>query len=102
PFSVPSVAMRTGNFSELLRNLGAVNPQTGQPAGIIVDPTQCTVVGTTRTCAPFPGNIIPTNRIDPTSNQLLEFYPEPNNGSVGLVNNHLALQDRKINKYQYT
>jgi hypothetical protein len=37
--------MRNGNFSELLSNLGAINPQTGQPAGILVDPTQCTVVG---------------------------------------------------------
>ena len=77
-YSVPSSAMRNGNFSELLSNLGPVNPQTGQPAGMLVDPTQCTVVGTTRSCAPFPGNIIPTGRIHPTSTQLLEFYPEPN------------------------
>ena len=102
PFSVPSSAMRNGDFSELLRNLGAINPQTGQPAGVIVDPTQCTVVGTTRTCAPFPGNIIPANRIHGTSTKLLEFYPEPTAGSSGLVNNHLALQDRTIDKYQYT
>jgi hypothetical protein len=33
---------------------------------------------------------------------LLEFYPEPNNGTGGLVNNYLSLQDRSINKYQYT
>ena len=79
-YSVPSAAMRGGNFSELLASLGAINPQTGQPAGMIVDPTQCTVVGTTRTCAPFAGNIIPASRIDATSKQLLEFYPEPNNG----------------------
>jgi Carboxypeptidase regulatory-like domain len=101
PFSVPSAAMRRGDFSELLRNLGAVNPQTGQPTGVLVDPTQCTVVGTTRTCQPFPGNIIPASRIQQTSQQLLEFYPEPN-GGAGLVNNYLALQDRKIDKYQYT
>ncbi len=102
PFSVPSSAMRNGDFSELLRNLGAINPQTGQPTGVLVDPTQCTVVGTTRTCAPFPGNIIPANRIHGTSTKLLEFYPEPTSGSSGLVNNHLALQDRTIDKYQYT
>ena len=100
-YSVPSAAMRNGDFSELLSNLGPLNAQTGQPTGIIVDPTQCTVVGTTRTCAPFPGNIIPANRIACTSKQLLEFYPEPNR-SGGLVNNYLALQDREIDKYQYT
>ena len=101
-FSVPSSAMRNGNFSELLSSLGAINPQTGQPAGIVVDPSQCTVVGTTRTCAPFAGNIIPAGRIQGVSKQLLEFYPEPNYGAGGLVNNHLALQDRTIDKYQYT
>src|SRR3982750_3212762 len=31
PYSVPSAAMRAGDFSELLRNLGAINPQPGQP-----------------------------------------------------------------------
>ena len=80
PFSVPSAAMRSGDFSELLANLGAINPQTGQRTGIIVDPTQCTVVGTTRTCNPFPGNIIPASRMNGISKKLLEFYPEPNNG----------------------
>jgi hypothetical protein len=101
-YSVPSSAMRGGNFSELLATLGAINPQTGQPNGIIVDPTQCTVVGTTRTCAPFPGNVIPASRIHGISQKLLEFYPAPNNGAGGLVNNYLSLQNRVIDKYQYT
>src|SRR6266850_2666322 len=101
-YSVPSAAMRGGNFSELLTNLGGVNSQTGQPNGVIVDPTQCTVVGTTRTCAPFPGNVIPSNRLNHISNQLLEFYPAPNTGTSGLTNNYLSLQDRVIDKNQYT
>ena len=101
-YSVPSTAMRNGDFSELLRTLGAINGQTGQPTGMIVDPTKCTVVGTTRNCAPFAGNLIPANLLHPTSKQLLEFYPEPNFGTGGLANNHLALQDRTIDKYQYT
>jgi hypothetical protein len=101
-YSVPSAAMRAGNFSELLGSLGAINPQTGQPAGIIVDPTQCSVVGTTRTCLPFAGNIIPAGRLNATSKQLLEFYPEPNNGTSALTNNHLSFQDREIDKKQYT
>ena len=100
-YSVPSTAMRSGDFSELLANLGAVSPQTGQRAGVIVDPLQCTVVGTTRTCLPFAGNVIPASRIHSISTKLLEFFPEPNSGS-GLTNNYLALQDRVIDKYQYT
>ncbi|HWW87564.1 MAG TPA: carboxypeptidase-like regulatory domain-containing protein, partial [Vicinamibacterales bacterium] len=101
-FNVPSAAMRTGDFSELLATASGRNPQTGQPNGIVVDPTQCGVVGSSRTCAPFPGNIIPANRLDPIAKQLLEFYPPPNYGSGGLVNNYLALQDRVIDKNQYT
>jgi hypothetical protein len=101
-FSVPSAAMRNGDFSELLANLGAVDPQTGQRKGMIVDPTQCTVVGTTRSCLPFAGNIIPASRFNSISMKLLEFYPEPNSGTGGLTNNYLALQNRVIDKYQYT
>jgi Carboxypeptidase regulatory-like domain len=88
PFNVPSTAMRGGDFSELLPNLA------------IVDPTQCTVAGTTRTCAPFPGNRIPATRIHATAKKLLEFYPEPT--SPGLVNNYLSFQNRVIDKNQYT
>ena len=55
PFSVPSAAMRSGDFSELLANLGAINPQTGQRTGMIVDPTQCTVVGTHADLHSVPG-----------------------------------------------
>lgn len=101
-YSVPSTAMRNGDFSELLAGLGAVNSQTGQRNGIIVDPTQCAVVGTSRTCAPFAGNFIPASRMNAIAKQLLEFYPEPNTGSGGLTNNYLALDDRVIGKNQYT
>jgi hypothetical protein len=89
-YSVPSEAMRTGNFSELL------------PGIVINDPTRCTVVGSTRTCTPFAGNMIPTNRLDPTSLKLLEFYPPPNIAGAGLTNNHLALANRRIDKDQFT
>ena len=102
PFSVPSVAMRNGDFSELLANLGVINQQTGQRAGIIVDPLTCVVTGTARNCQPFPGNIIPANRLHSISKQLLEFYPEPNSGTSSLANNYLSLQDRVIDKYQFT
>jgi len=105
-YDVPSAAMRSGDFSELLANPGslgtAINGQTGQPKNVIVDPTQCTVTGTTRVCAPFTGNIIPTGRLDSISKKLLEFYPEPNSGTGALAKNYLSLQNRVINKNQYT
>jgi hypothetical protein len=52
-FSVPTAAMFGGNFSALL------------PSTIIYDPG---------TGLPFPGNIIPTNQIDPISAKFLNYY----------------------------
>ena len=70
--TVPTMLMRSGNFSELTR--------------VIYDPT---------TGQPFPGNIIPDNRIDSVARNILrELYPEPNtagtrqsNGQI--INNYL-------------
>ena len=105
-YTVPTTAMRNGDFSQLLASgAGAFSAQTGQGANVIVDPNQCTVSGTTRTCSPFAGNTIPTSRLDPIALKLLEFYPEPNTagtGTLGTTNNYLSLQNRVIDKNQYT
>src|SRR6185503_15518886 len=86
PFTVPSAAMRTGDFSAY--------------AGSLYDPATCTVTGTVRSCLPFAGNRIPSNRIAQTSKDLLEFYPEPN--AAGTTNNYISTQDRVIDRKQYT
>ncbi|MGE0405798.1 MAG: carboxypeptidase regulatory-like domain-containing protein [Candidatus Korobacteraceae bacterium] len=78
-FNVPSLAMRSGDFSERTANIR--DPLTGQP---------------------FPGRIIPTNRLNPISLQLLEFYPAPNQPGAGLVNNYLAVNQNFTNKDQFT
>ena len=56
--------------------------------------------GSTRTCAAFPENRIPTNRIHPISQKLLEFYPEPT--AAGISNNYTSQQYRVIDKDQFT
>ena len=86
PFTVPTVAMRSGDFSAY--------------AGQLLDPATCAVAGGVRSCQPFAGNRIPSNRIAPTSQELLEFYPEPN--AAGTQNNYIAQQDRVIDRKQYT
>jgi hypothetical protein len=54
--TVPSAAMRAGNFSEVSRVI--YDPLTGQP---------------------FPNNTIPANRIDPIARNIIDqLYPEPN------------------------
>ena len=86
PFTVPSAAMRSGDFSAL--------------STPILDPATCTVTGGVRACQPFANNRIPANRIDSISQQLLEFYPEPN--ASGTENNYISTQDRVIDRKQYT
>jgi hypothetical protein len=81
---IPTMPQRTGDFSASLgASLGVTNPCTGEPVlrGQIFDPlTTKTVNG--QTCrSPFPGNKIPSNRLDYTSNvmmNVLKYYPEPN------------------------
>jgi Carboxypeptidase regulatory-like domain/TonB dependent receptor len=65
--SVPTEAVRTGDFS------GAEN-------GVIFDP---------ETGLPFPGNIIPADRIDPISQNILNLYPLPN--QPGLFRNNFII-----------
>ena len=65
--TVPSLAMRRGDFSELLnpangffgRAVTIINPLTGQP---------------------FPGNVIPAAQLSPNGLALLKAYPEPTPG----------------------
>ncbi len=58
--TMPTLLERGGDFSQ---SIGAQGPVT------IFDPL---------TGSPFPGNVIPTNRLNPTSLGLLKYYPTPN------------------------
>ena len=68
--SVPTAAMKNGDFSEL------VDAQ-GRPI-IIYDPATGRDVNGVWTRDPFPGNIIPANRINPAAKALLQYFPDPN------------------------
>jgi hypothetical protein len=67
--TVPIQAWRDGDFSQLKNGAGAAitiyDPQT-------VDPV-------TNIRAPFPGNIIPKDRLDPVALNLTKYWPNPNN-----------------------
>lgn len=84
-FSIPSLAMRNGNFSELLGTNRAVPNSLGVSTreGTIYDPaTQTTGTyanGTTGfTRQPFPNNIIPASRLDPAAKKIADLFPAPN------------------------
>jgi hypothetical protein len=77
-YSVPSAAMRRGDFSE--RSAAIRDPLTN---------------------APFPGNVIPQNRLSPVSLALLDYYPLPNQPGSSLANNYLAVNDDWTDKDQF-
>ncbi|MDX2181838.1 MAG: TonB-dependent receptor [Bryobacteraceae bacterium] len=90
-YDLPSTAMRGGNFAEL--PLGT----TG-----IFDPATRATVGGVVTAQQFPGNVIPSSRIQGISRQLLEFYPSPNvAGATGLRRNFVQAQSYPINRDQF-
>jgi hypothetical protein len=62
----PTDLERTGNFSQTRLTTAGANYGTIQP---IID---------YRTGQPFPGNIIPADRINPTGQKLLSLLPKPN------------------------
>ena len=71
--TVPTLAMRTGDFSRENR---------------IFDPVSTTASGSTFTRTQFENNQIPAARFDPVTRKLINAYPAPTLG--GSVNNYLA------------
>jgi len=76
--SIPTAAERTGDFSAF--------PQ------IIYDPNSATG---TNPRTPFPGNVIPMNRLSSISQSFQSYLPPPTNG--GIQNNYLATLPLLVN-----
>ncbi len=78
-FTVPTLKMRNGDFSELLPSIVIYDPATARAAA-----------GGRVQRDPFPGNIIPANRISAIAKNYLSFYPQPNQpGTATGQNNFL-------------
>ncbi len=81
-FTVPTAAMRAGNFSDF----GTIyDPATTQPAGS----------GYVRT--PFPGSQIPTSRFDSIMQNFVAFYPLPNSGPAQFAANNFIFNPKLVN-----
>jgi hypothetical protein len=74
PGLMPTALERSGDFSQTL-------DATGRPIQI-VDPL---------TGLPFPGNVIPRDRISPQASSLLGYYPQPTRASDGRYNYEVPL-----------
>jgi hypothetical protein len=91
--TVPTAAMKTGNFSSLLGPSYTGTDINGQPItvqkGAIYDPLSTTYqppnsagiqIPISRT--QFPGNIIPQSRMDPAWSKIMQLYPNPNQAVI--------------------
>ncbi len=90
--TVPTALMRQGNFSELL------DPNNGFYSGarVVRDPV---------TGLPFPGNIIPANRLSPNGLAMLNRYPEPTpgfrQGSANLIQTSPNPRDQRKDNIRF-
>jgi len=92
-YSLPTAANRGGDFSNLL----AQNITIYDPATRVYNSS-----GTLVSAQPFPGNIIPTSRINPISNKFLQFFPTPNlTPGAGSTINFQQSQGAPRNKDQF-
>ena len=84
--SIPNVTQLSGNMS------GSSNP--------VYDPQTGNADGTGKT--PFPGNIIPTSRINPITSKIIPNIPATNVGGVNAVTNNFYINDANIyDLYKY-
>jgi hypothetical protein len=85
--TIPTAAMKNGDFSSLLGAGATGTDINGAPInfvkGTIYDPLS--TVGTAATPVSrtaFPGNKIPANRFDPAFNKLIQLFPSPNQNVI--------------------
>ena len=90
PRTVPSEAMRRGDFSELLKRSSPV---------VIYDPLTAVKSGSRVVRQPFPGNIIPANRFSPIGLNLMNYYPLPNQAGDQGQNNYFSTNPRSDKFY---
>jgi hypothetical protein len=81
--TIPTAAMKTGNFSSILGPVATGTDNNGNPVsfqkGAIYDPL--TTIGggvSPLSRTPFPGNILPVSRIDPAWNKIIQLFPATN------------------------
>ena len=87
--TVPSALERAGDFSQ-------TRTADGRPI-TIYDPATTRLVNGRFVRDPFPGNVIPANRIDPVALALLQRVPLPN--APGQVDNMLVPENARADKY---
>jgi hypothetical protein len=74
-YTVPTAAMKAGNFQSLL---GAAVAPGGPAQGTIYDPKSTSIAGGVYSRNPFTNNTIPLSALDPVASKILALYPATN------------------------
>lgn len=90
--TVPTPANRNGDFSSAHTSAGA--PIT------VYDPLTTPLSGSAIR-QPFPGNLIPANRVDPVSSKILAYFPQPNFAADASGFNNYAPNTGLVTKERY-
>jgi hypothetical protein len=97
--TVPTPLQRSGDFSQTYNADGTLQ-QIFNPFDVT-----CTTVAGTQNCTrqPFPGNVIPTNMINPVWGKVIDLYPMPNTPGQPLtnINNYTQKLVSTNPQYQY-
>ncbi|MBS1855308.1 MAG: carboxypeptidase regulatory-like domain-containing protein [Acidobacteria bacterium] len=88
--AVPTAAERTGDFSALLAS--GANFQ-------LYDPTTAALASGKITRSPFPGNIIPSNRLNSIAKNYLQYFPQPNAAGKPDGENNFVAPSPSINNF---
>ena len=99
--TIPTLAQRTGDYSDVVDAAGSVlpvyDPQSTRP-NPAYDPSQPVSTSNLQYLRdPFPGNRIPTSRLDPVALKALQFYPPPNTDIGPFFRNNYFIDSPETN-----
>jgi hypothetical protein len=83
--TIPTAAMKNGDFSSVLGTRVVGTDALGRQIleNQIYDPASTRTVNGQLVRDPFPGNVIPVNRLDPAARRIAALFPDPNQAVAG-------------------
>ncbi len=102
--SVPPELLRDGQHFTRFRNhdLRSFDDPPCADRSRVKTAAFCTVNGARRTFVrdPFPGNVIPANRLSPIGQKIISYYPKPSGGLEMRLNNNFV-DGGNVGRYRY-
>jgi hypothetical protein len=100
-FDIPTAPERSGDFSDLVDNAGEpitiYDPATTRPNPNFDASQPVSLANLEYLRDPFPGNVIPSDRMDPVAQQTLPYYPAPNTDVGPFLRNNFFVNSAETN-----